>query len=323
MRVVFAGTPGFAVPALQALHEAGYEVALVLTQPDRPAGRGLEPGQSAVKRAALALHIPVFQPTKLKDQGVLERIRAVQPEIMVVAAYGLILPQAVLDIPKRGALNIHASLLPRWRGAAPIQRAILAGDAATGACIMKMDAGLDTGPVLLRAETMIAPDDTAGTLHDRLATMGAKLLLDALKGIQAGSLSPVPQATEGVTYAPKIEKSEARIDWTHAASEVDRQIRAFNPFPGAVARIRGADLKVWRAALGAESGPAGTILRAAGDGIVVACGAASLVLTELQRAGGRRLTAGELLRGFSLAPGERFAIADELNSGPKPQSKPS
>jgi len=323
MRVVFAGTPGFAVPALQMLHEAGHELALVLTQPDRPAGRGLEPGQSAVKRTALALRIPVVQPTTLKDQEVLARLRAVQPGIMVVAAYGLILPQAVLDIPERGALNIHASLLPRWRGAAPIQRAILAGDTVTGVCIMKMDAGLDTGPVVLRSETTIASDDTAGTLHDRLATMGAELLLDALKGIQAGTLSPVPQATEGVTYAPKIDKSEARIDWTHAASQVDRQIRAFNPSPGALARIRDTELKIWRAALRAESGPPGTILRAAGDGIVVACGAASLMLTELQRAGGRRLTAGELLRGFPLAPGERFATANELNSGRKSPSDSS
>lgn len=323
MRVVFAGTPGFAVPALQMLHEAGHEVALVLTQPDRPAGRGLEPGQSAVKRTALALRIPVVQPMTLKDQEIRARLRAVQPGIMVVAAYGLILPQAVLDIPERGALNIHASLLPRWRGAAPIQRAILAGDTVTGTCIIKMDAGLDTGPVLLRSETMIAPDDTAGTLHDRLATMGAELLLDALKGIQAGTLSPVPQATEGVTYAPKIEKSEARIDWTRAASQVDRQIRAFNPFPGAFARIRDTELKIWRAALRAESGLPGTILRAAGDGIVVACGAASLMLTELQRAGGRRLTAGELLRGFPLAPGDRFATANELNSGRESPSQAS
>jgi len=320
MRVVFAGTPGFAVPALEALHEARHEVALVLTQPDRPAGRGLDPAQSAVKRAAAALRLPIFQPATLKDPAALARLDAAKPEIMVVAAYGLILPQAALDIPERGALNIHASLLPRWRGAAPIQRAILAGDPVTGVCIMKMNAGLDTGPVLLRTETTIAPDDTAGTLHDRLAKIGAQLLLDALKGIQAGALSPVPQAIEGVTYAPKIEKFEARIDWTRAASEVDRQVRAFNPFPGAVARVRGTELKVWRATLRAGAGPPGTILSATSDGIVVACGAASLALTELQRAGGKRLAAGELLRGFPLAPGERFAMANELNSGRKPQS---
>jgi len=323
MRVAFAGTPGFAVPALHALHEAGHEVALVLTQPDRPAGRGLEPARSAVKRAAVALHLPVFQPATLKDPAALGRLRAARPEIMVVAAYGLILPQAVLDLPGRGALNLHASLLPRWRGAAPIQRAILAGDTVTGVCIMKMDAGLDTGPVLLRAETTIAPEDTAGTLHDRLASIGATLLLDALKGIQGGTVSPVPQDSVGVTYAPKIEKAEARIAWTRAASEVDRQIRAFNPFPGAAARIRGIDLKVWKAALRTESGPPGTILQASGAGIVVACGTASLMLTELQRAGGRRLSAGELLQGFPLAAGERFAMANELNSGQEPRSNAS
>lgn len=322
MRVVFAGTPGFAVPGLQALREAGHELALVLTQPDRPAGRGLDPAPSPVKRAAEALGVPVFQPASLKDPATLARVRAARPEIMVVVAYGLILPQALLDIPERGALNIHASLLPRWRGAAPIQRAILAGDSVTGVCIMQMDAGLDTGPVLLRGETTIAPVDTAGTLHDRLAILGAKLLLDALRGIERGSVKPVPQATEGVTYAPKIEKPEARIDWTRPAPEIDRQIRAFNPFPGAVAQFRGTPVKVWRAALRLESGHPGTILHAGPEGIVVACGLASLALTELQRAGGKRLAAGELLRGFPVAPGERFAILKELNSGPKPQSNP-
>lgn len=321
MRVVFAGTSGFAVPGLQAISEAGHEVALVLTQPDRPAGRGLKSAPSPVKLAAQAMGVPDFQPPTLKDPDVRARLRAARPDIMVVAAYGLILPQAVLDIPVRGALNIHASLLPRWRGAAPIQRAILAGDPATGVCIMQMDAGLDTGPVLLRTEIAIAPDDTAGTLHDRLAALGAALLCDALRGIEQGTVSPLSQATEGVTYAPKIEKSEARIDWTRPAPEVDRQIRAFNPFPGAAARIRGTELKVWQAEPRAESGHPGTVLRVGAEGIVVACGAASLDLTELQRAGGKRLPARDLLRGFPIVAGERFAPASESNSGPISQSK--
>jgi methionyl-tRNA formyltransferase len=321
MRVIFAGTPDFAVPALRALGEAGHEVVLVLTQPDRPAGRGLEPAPSAVKRAAEALRIPVFQPSTLRDGAAQERIRATRPDVMVVAAYGLILPQPVLDIPARGALNIHASLLPRWRGAAPIQRAILAGDRVTGVTIMRMDAGLDTGPILLLRETPIAATETAGTLHDRLAALGAALLLDALKALQQGTITPAAQPAEGVTYAAKISKSEARIDWTRPALELDRQIRAFNPFPGATARIRDAELKVWRAAPRDESGPAGTILRAGAGEIVVACGVQSLALTELQRAGGKRLDAGALLRGFALSVGERFAAADALNSETKPSSK--
>jgi methionyl-tRNA formyltransferase len=320
MRVVFAGTPDFAVAALRALVEAGHELVLVLTQPDRPAGRGLEPAFSAVKRAADALRLHVFQPLTLKDATAQDRLRATQPDVMVVAAYGLILPQAVLDIPVRGALNIHASLLPRWRGAAPIQRAILAGDQITGVCIMQMDAGLDTGPILLRAEAPIGATETAGTLHDRLADLGALLLLDALKALEQGTISATAQSAEGATYAPKIAKSEARIGWTRPAREVERQIRAFNPFPGAVAKIRNIDLKVWRAALRDASGTPGTILRAGADEILVACGAQSLALTELQRAGGKRLAAGALLRGFPLSAGERFATAETLNSEPKPSS---
>jgi len=309
MRVVFAGTPEFAVPALRALHHAGHALPLVLTQPDRPAGRGLDPAPSAVKRAAEALGLSTFQPATLKDPAVGTRLRAAQPDVLVVAAYGLILPQAVLDLPPRGALNVHASLLPRWRGAAPIQRAILAGDAVTGVCIMQMDAGLDTGPVLKRIETPIAPGDTAGTLHDRLATLGAELLLDTLREIERGSAVATPQGSAGVSYAAKIEKAEARIDWSRPAREIDRQIRAFNPFPGAVARIRATELKIWRAAPRSESGAPGSILRADAEEIIVACGVGSLALTELQRAGGKRLSAAALLRGFPLSAGERFAPA--------------
>jgi methionyl-tRNA formyltransferase len=321
MRVVFAGTPDFAVPALRALVEAGHDLVLVLTQPDRPAGRGLAPAFSAVKRAADALRLPLFQPLTLRDAAARDRLQVTQPDVMVVAAYGLILPQAVLDIPLRGALNIHASLLPRWRGAAPIQRAILAGDQISGVCIMQMDAGLDTGPILLRAETPIGATETAGTLQDRLADLGALLLLDALKALEQGTISPTAQSAEGATYAPKITKSEARIDWTRPAREVERQVRAFNPFPGAVARIRDIELKVWRAALRDESGPAGTILRAGADEIMVACGTRSLALTELQRAGGKRLDAGALLRGFPLSAGERFVTTDMSSPEPKRSSK--
>ncbi len=266
MRAVFAGTPEFAVVGLEALCKAGHELILALTQPDRPSGRGLEPAPSPVKLAATALGVAVYQPVTLRDPAVHARIRAAQPDVLVVAAYGLILPQAVLDIAKWGALNIHASLLPRWRGAAPIQRAILAGDSVTGVCIMQMDAGLDTGPVLLRAETPIGHEDTAGTLHDRLAPLGATLLVDALRGLEQGTILPSPQSSEGVTYAPKIAKSEARIDWARPAPEIGRHVRAFNPFPGAVARMRDTEVKVWRAAVHPGSGVPGTVLRVGSGG---------------------------------------------------------
>ncbi|MGB8436832.1 MAG: methionyl-tRNA formyltransferase [Burkholderiales bacterium] len=321
MRVVFAGTPEFAVAGMQALCGAGHELTLVLTRPDRPSGRGLEPAPSPIKRAATALGVEVLQPVTLGDSAVQARIRAARPDVLIVAAYGLILPQAVLDIAQWGALNIHASLLPRWRGAAPIQRAILAGDSVTGVSIMQMDAGLDTGPVLLQAETPIYPEDTAGTLHDRLALLGATLLVDALRALEQGIISTLPQASEGVTYAPKIAKSEARIDWARPALEIDRQVRAFNPFPGAVARIRDTEVKVWRVAVLAGSGVPGTVLRVGSEGIVVACGAAALELIELQRAGGKRLAAGDLLRGFPIAVGERFVSLDERDFGSKPSPR--
>jgi len=314
MRVLFAGTPEFAVTALRAVHTAGHQIVLVLTQPDRLAGRGLSQSASPAKRAAEALGLPVFQPTTLKDPGVQERLRAAAPDVMVVAAYGLILPQAVLDIPRFGAINIHASLLPRWRGAAPIQRALLAGDVRTGISIMQMDAGLDTGPVLLVAETPIGPDDTAGTLHDRLAALGARLVVEALDEIAAGTARPVRQPAEGATYAAKLDKAEARIDWRRSGADIARVVRAFDPAPGAVARFRGTELKIWRAAPAgaapdAAGAPAGTVVAASDDGIVVACGDGAVVLTELQRAGGRRLRAAELRRGFAVAVGDRFEAA--------------
>jgi methionyl-tRNA formyltransferase len=311
MRVVFAGTPHFAVPALEAIVDAGHEVVLALTQPDRPSGRGLATVASPVKQAAARRGLQVLQPARLKDADAQARLREVSADVMVVAAYGLILPQVVLDIPRLGALNIHASLLPRWRGAAPIQRAILAGDRETGVCIMEMDAGLDTGPLLLCEAVPIESDATAGVLHDRLAALGAKLIVVALDGLARGTLRPTPQPGEGVTYAHKIEKADARIDWTRGAEELERQVRAFNPFPGAAAALGGKEIKLWRVAVIAAgtSVSGGTVLHAGEAGIDVACGSGALRVLELQRAGGKRLSAGAFLRGFPLSRGDRFDAA--------------
>lgn len=305
MKLIFAGTPEFAAQALQAIVDAGHEVALVLSQPDRPAGRGMTLQASPVKKLALEKGIEVFQPLSLKDAAAQAKIAAVGAEVMVVAAYGLILPQAVLDMPRFGCLNIHASLLPRWRGAAPIQRALLAGDAASGVCIMQMEAGLDTGPVLLRGAFPIAPDDTSVTLHDRLAALGAQLIVAAL-----GKL-PLPaesQPTEGVTYAHKIEKAEALIDWTKRAAELDRHLRAFNPFPGAQAVFAGQTVKLWRATPVEASGEIGQILAVDRSTIVVACGEGALAISELQKAGGKRLPVQQFLAGHPLKVGDRFDL---------------
>ena len=305
MRVVFAGTPEFAALALQAVVAAGDDVALVLTQPDRPAGRGMALQPSPVKKLALEKGIEVFQPLTLKDAEAQAKIAAVGAEVMVVAAYGLILPQAVLDLPRFGCLNIHASLLPRWRGAAPIQRALLAGDAETGVCIMQMEAGLDTGPVLLRGSFPIAADDTSATLHDRLAALGATLVVDALARL------PLPaeaQAADGVTYAQKIGKAEALIDWSLSADELDRHIRAFNPFPGAQAQFAGQTVKLWRALPVEGAGEKGQILRVDRDSIVVACGSGALAVCELQKAGGKRLPVRDFLAGHPLKAGDRFDL---------------
>lgn len=315
MRVVFAGTSAFAVPALEAVIAAGHPVPLVLTQPDRPAGRGLAAARSPVKQAAEHHGVPVFQPTSLKDESAQARLRAVDADLLVVAAYGLLLPQAALDIPPRGAVNIHASLLPRWRGAAPIQRALLAGDRETGVCIMQMDAGLDTGPILLREALAIAPDDTGGSLHDKLAALGARLIVAALDGLERGTLRPTPQPADGATYAHKIGKAEARIDWQRSAVEIERQVRAFNPVPGSATRLRGDEIKVWQATRAAGGGAQpGTVLRVGREGIDVACGNGAVRLTELQRAGGKRLLADAFLRGFALAPGDRFEVGDAVES---------
>ena len=305
MRLVFAGTPEFAALALQAIVAAGHDVALVLTQPDRPAGRGMALQPSPVKKLALERGIEVFQPLSLKDAEAQARIAAVGAEVMVVAAYGLILPQTVLDLPRFGCLNIHASLLPRWRGAAPIQRALLAGDAETGVCIMQMEAGLDTGPVLLREAFPILPDDTSATLHDRLAALGARLVVDALEGLP---LPATPQVLDGVTYAQKIGKAEAQVDWSQSAAELDLHIRAFNPFPGAQAQFGGQTVKLWRAAPVEGSGEKGQILQVDRNRVVVACGSGALAVSELQKAGGKRLAVREFLAGHPLKAGDRFDL---------------
>jgi methionyl-tRNA formyltransferase len=308
MRVVFAGTPEFAVPSLRALDAAGHILQLVLTQPDRPAGRGMAERTSPVKQAAQALGVPLYQPVRLGGDESLARLRAAAPEVMVVVAYGLILPKAVLDLPPRGAINVHASLLPRWRGAAPIQRAILAGDRETGISLMQMDAGLDTGPILAQDSTPIADADTGGSVHDRLAELGAAMLVHALHSGE--TLSGRPQPATGVTYARKITKAETLVDWALAADVVARTIRAFDPTPGAATTLGEASLKLWRATplAGLAGAAPGTILRI-DDALHVACGEGSLAVTEAQRPGGRRLPIAELLRGWPLHPGRRFSSA--------------
>ena len=317
MRVVFAGTPEFARVALDALVRAGFTVPLVLTQPDRPAGRGMKLQASAVKQAALAHGIPVAQPRSLKLDGkypddaaaARQALIDARADVMVVAAYGLILPQWVLDMPRLGCLNIHGSLLPRWRGAAPIHRAIEAGDTETGITIMQMDAGLDTGDMLLVERLPIAATDTTATLHDKLADLGARLVVEALEIAACGGFTPVRQPEEGVTYAHKIEKAEAQIDWQQDAPTLARRVRAFDPFPGVQALWAGEPLKIW-GAQALPDGPAGvlpvTVLAVDDTGVRVQTGVGSLLLTELQRAGSKRLSAREFLRGHPITVGERL-----------------
>ncbi len=317
LRVAFAGTPEFARVALEAIHAAGCVVPLVLTQPDRPAGRGMKLQASPVKQFALDHGIPVSQPRSLRLDGKYPdeagagraALEAARPDVLVVAAYGLILPAWVLQLPRLGCLNIHASLLPRWRGAAPIHRAIEAGDAETGVVIMQMDEGLDTGDMLLTGRLPIAPEDTTATLHDRLATLGGGLVLDALDLAAEGRLAPVPQPAEGITYAHKIEKAEAAIDWSLPAEVIARRVRAFDPFPGASSALGTEVVKVWRAqALAQDAAGAvpGQVLSADAAGVRIACGQGQLLATELQRAGGKRLPAADFLRGFPLAAGQRL-----------------
>ncbi|HZW21023.1 methionyl-tRNA formyltransferase [Noviherbaspirillum sp.] len=314
MRIVFAGTPEFAAVALKSLHEAGFEIPLVLTQPDRPAGRGMQLQASPVKQFAVAQGMRVAQPVSLRLDGKYpevareahELLQSTPHDVMVVAAYGLILPRSVLDIPKRGCINIHASLLPRWRGAAPIHRAIEAGDAETGVVIMQMEEGLDTGPMLLTGRLPIAADDTTASLHDKLATLGGGMIVEALRKLEQGVLEATPQPEAGVTYAAKIAKEEAALDLAQPVQVIERKIRAFNPFPGASATFNGVSVKFWRAVVAAETTTAapGTVLAAtAQDGVLVACGQGVLRVTELQKPGGKRLPAAEFLKGFPLEGG--------------------
>ncbi len=306
MNVVFAGTPEFAARCFRAILDARHQLICVLTQPDRPAGRGLASAESSVKRLAVERGIQVEQPTNLDNARLREELKHRQVDVLVVAAYGLILPQTMLDIPRYGAINVHASLLPRWRGAAPIHRALLAGDRVTGISIMRMDAGLDTGPVLMQEAIPITEDDTAGTLHDRLATLGVRLIVQALDKLQTGELEARPQPAEGATYAEKLDKRESRVDWTESANAVGRRVRAFSPSPGASARVRGAELKIFRCVTTTGRGKPGEVVGAGSEGLLVACGDGAVLITELQRSGGKRLAAAEFLRGFSLSAGERF-----------------
>jgi methionyl-tRNA formyltransferase len=306
LKFVYAGTPEFAARCLEILLGSRHQVVAVLTQPDRPAGRGLALAASPVKVVALAHGIPVEQPTSLKDPKVQAWLGQCKPDVLIVAAYGLLLPQAILDISPYGAINVHPSLLPRWRGAAPIQRALLAGDVQTGISIMQMDAGLDTGPVLLQEAAPIFEEDTAGTLHDRLAELGGALLVKTLDVLEAGRLVATLQSARDATYAPKIEKREARLDWQESAVAVSRRIRTFNPVPGAGACLRDVELKIWRGTAVAANGTPGEVLNAGPDGLLVACGKGAVLLTELQRQGGKRLAAADFLRGFPLAAGDRF-----------------
>lgn len=309
MKIAFAGTPEFAATALQAILDAGFEVALVLTQPDRPAGRGMQLQPSAVKQLALAHNIPVDQPEKLRTPEQQARLAACAPDLLVVAAYGLILPQAVLDLPRLGCLNIHGSLLPRWRGAAPIHRAIEAGDAETGITIMQMEAGLDTGPMLLKQALPILPDDTTASLHDKLATLGGEMIVTALRALEKGPLPATVQPEAGVTYAHKIDKTESALDFRLPATVLARKLRAFNPFPGGAATVNGTTLKLWAGEAVAGQGLPGTVLTADATGVVVACGEGALRLTVLQKPGSKRLPASEFLRGFELAEGAAFVTA--------------
>jgi methionyl-tRNA formyltransferase len=298
LRVVFAGTPEFAVPSLQALLRGTVPPLAVYTQPDRPAGRGRQPQPSPVKRVAQEAGIEVRQPETLKDPAVQQALRELAPDLLVVVAYGLILPRAVLAIPRHGCWNVHASLLPRWRGAAPIQRAIEAGDRSTGVCLMQMEAGLDTGPVLLRQALAIGPEETAGELHERLAALGAQVLADGLGLLRAGLRpQPQPQPAEGVTYAAKLDKAEARLDWQQPAEVLARRVRAFSPWPVAEAELAGERLRIHRALAvgGAPGDTPGRVMAAAPTGLDIACGSGRLRLLEVQRAGGRPLSVADFL----------------------------
>ncbi len=308
MRIVFAGTPEFAAEHLKALLDSPYEIVAVYTQPDRPAGRGQKLMPSAVKALAVAHDIPVFQPQTLRNTDAQAELAALKPDLMVVVAYGLILPQVVLDIPRLGCINSHASLLPRWRGAAPIQRAVEAGDAESGVTVMRMEAGLDTGPMLLKVVTPISADDTGGTLHDRLAEMGPIAVVQAIAGLADGSLQGEVQDDAQATYAHKLNKDEARIDWSRPAVELERLIRAFNPWPVCHSTLDGESVKVLAARLSTGTGAPGEILSASKDGLVVACGDQALSLARLQLPGGKALNFSDLFNSRR----EKFAAGKVL-----------
>lgn len=330
LRIAFAGTPEFAAAALRAIERAQFPIGLVLTQPDRPAGRGMKLSASPVKQFALERGLPVAQPPSLRIDGrypeqaaqAIALLDAARVDVMVVAAYGLILPRTVLDIPRHGCINIHASLLPRWRGAAPIHRAIEAGDAQTGISLMQMDAGLDTGAIICKVPLTITETDTTATLHGRLATTGAQAVLEALLRLESeGVLKSTPQPESGVTYAAKVDKREAVLDWRGAAVTLERKVRAFDPFPGAVATLDGTTLKIWAAEVDERTAPAllegrapGTVLAVTRDGVTVACGAGALRITCWQRPGRRRMSTEELLAGFKLEPGQRFTLFESAPS---------
>jgi methionyl-tRNA formyltransferase len=337
LKVIFAGTPEFARVALERLHAAGLQIVLVLSQPDRPAGRGMKLQASSVKQFALQHGLPVAQPAGLRldgkysadADGARQAIQAADADVMVVAAYGLILPQWLLDAmqaphadgrARLGCLNIHGSLLPRWRGAAPIHRAIEAGDTHTGVTIMQMDVGLDTGDMLLQQALPIKPEDNTACLHDKVAELGARMVVKALALARGGRLPATAQPQQGVSYAHKIEKHEAAIDWANDAVSICRRIRAFNPFPGASAVLNGETIKVWRALPGPPGGvaPAGTVLSVDPTGITVAARGASVLLQELQRPGGKRLPVADFLRGLAVQPGMRFERAAPAGEAPSP-----
>lgn len=308
LKVVFAGTPEFAAEALTALINSEHEVIAVYTQPDRPAGRGRKLKASPVKQVAEKYNLPIYQPESLKSESDQQQLRELNPDVMIVAAYGLILPQVVLDIPRMGCLNIHASLLPRWRGAAPIQRAILAGDTETGITIMQMNAGLDTGDMLSTSTCPIEPSETAGSLHDKLATLGASSLLKTLDQLLSGKIKAVKQDDSQASYAHKLEKQEAQLDWTLSAEQLDRQIRAFNPWPVAFFLVDDQTVRVWDAEIIDKQGAAGTVLQADKNGVDIACGHNSLRLLKLQPPGKKAMDVASFLNGRSewLTPGKQL-----------------
>lgn len=311
MNLIFAGTPVFAAVALEALLDAGHQVSLVLTQPDRPAGRGLKSQSSAVKQLALVRQLEIAQPPTLRDETFIGQLQRLGADVMVVAAYGLMIPSSLLVMPQLGCLNIHASLLPRWRGAAPIQRAILAGDCETGVTIMQMDAGLDTGDMLLTGKVRIAAEDSTESLHDKLAELGGRMVVEALEMAACGGLRPVKQPEDGITYAHKIEKHEAAIDWSQGAATIERRIRAFTPFPGAFGQMDAEAIKFREAVVLDTPTPQGAapgqVLAANESGVDIATANGVLRVTRLQKAGGKPLPAGDFLRGFAIQPGAVFA----------------